>query len=464
MIRKRYIFTALFILFAVAVNVGIFLRQPDYSKENINVVVDVESGSDINAQLFYIEDSSMIFGENQSLTADYTGKGASDTLSFEVPADTEWLRLDPAREPDVALAISNIRICYNGNVINEYSVEELDAQLSDVELTGNGEMVTSSEDPNMIFAVDTESVMSVVGQHIQTIQLITNIVECVIIDLIVLILIIKWEAVKPVPREIWYNRKLTLNLAKNDFKNRFSGSYLGTVWAFVQPIVTILLFWFVFEKGLHAGPQGLRDGIPVPFVLWLTSGLVPWFFFQDALISGTNTMYEYAFLVKKVVFNIGILPAVKVISNLFVHVAFVAFMFIIFTLMGLYPSVYSVQVVYYSVAMICFVTGLVYLTSAFCVFFKDLSQIISILMQVFMWSTPIMWNINAIGLKGPLLYLFKLNPMYYIVQGYRDSMIDNVWFFEKSDLTIYFWAVTVLLFIFGSTMFRKLKVHFADVL
>ena len=154
----------------------------------------------------------------------------------------------------------------------------------------------------------------------------------------------------------------------------------------------------------------------------------------------------------------------KVISNLFVHVAFVGFMFILFILMGLYPSVYAVQVIYYSVAMICFVTGLVYLTSAFCVFFKDLAQIISILMQVFMWSTPIMWNINAIGLKGPLLYLFKLNPMFYIVQGYRDSMIDNVWFFEKADLTIWFWAVTILLFVIGSTMFRKLKVYFADVL
>ena len=81
-----------------------------------------------------------------------------------------------------------------------------------------------------------------------------------------------------------------------------------------------------------------------------------------------------------------------------------------------------------------------------------------------MWSTPIMWNINAIGITGPLLYIFKLNPMFYIVQGYRDAMIDNTWFFEKSDLTVYFWAVTILLFVFGTTMFRKLKVHFADVL
>ena len=458
--KKRYIFTFLLIVFAVAVNIGLFLRQPDYSSELVRVEADVASSDNLNVQLFYTEDKK--FSETQSSSADYNAGGDKVTLAFEFPADSKWFRLDPAHEEGVELTITGIRLSYNGITISEYSVD--DAELSGVESSGNGKLVTQNEDANMVFAIDSASVKNSVDARVQKIQLIISIIECVVIDLIILLIIFKWTAVIPIPKEIWYNRKLTFNLAKNDFKNRFSGSYLGTVWAFVQPIVTIFLFWFVFEKGLHAGPQGLRNGIPVPFVLWLTSGLVPWFFFQDALISGTNTLYEYAFLVKKVVFNIGILPAVKVISNLFVHIAFVGFMFIIFILMGLYPSVYSVQVIYYSVAMICFVTGLVYLTSAFCVFFKDLSQIISILMQVFMWSTPIMWNINAMGLKGPLLYLFKLNPMFYIVQGYRDSMIDNVWFFEKSDLTIYFWAVTILLFILGSTMFRKLRVHFADVL
>lgn len=462
MIRKRYIITVLLIVFAVAVNIGLFLRKADTSKELIRIEADIASDSEADAQLFYINDDSMVFGENQSAEASYSAKGTTETLAFDVPADTAWFRFDPSREAGIKISIDSIRVTYNGNVISTYSAE--DAETKNVDASEAGSIVTTSEDAYMIFSVDTASVTSAVQSRVQNTQLILNIIECVVVDLIVLLLIIKWEALKPVPREIWYNRKLTLNLSKNDFKNRFSGSYLGTVWAFVQPIVTILLFWFVFEKGLHAGPQGLRNGIPVPFVLWLTSGLVPWFFFQDALISGTNTLYEYAFLVKKVVFNISILPAVKVISNLFVHVAFVGFMFIMFILMGLYPSVYAVQVIYYSVAMICFVTGLVYLTSAFCVFFKDLAQIISILMQVFMWSTPIMWNINAIGLKGPLLYLFKLNPMFYIVQGYRDSMIDNVWFFEKSDLTVYFWAVTILLFVFGTTMFRKLKIHFADVL
>lgn len=462
--KKRYILTVLLVLFAVAVNIGLFMRQPDYSSESVRVQADVVTDSDLDAQVFYITDDSMIFGVNQSSSYNYSGKDAKGTLEFDVPSTSEWLRLDFTSEPGVELNVESIRLVYNGAAISEYSIDDPDMEFKDLTINDDGIVSTDSDDGYVIFPVDSSAVKTAVQEKTKTVLLITSVIECVIIDLVILLIIFKWKVVVPVPKEIWYNRKLTLELSKNDFKNRFSGSYLGTVWAFVQPIVTILLFWFVFEKGLHAGPQGLRSGIPVPFVLWLTSGLVPWFFFQDALLSGTNTLYEYGFLVKKVVFNIGILPAVKVISNLFVHVAFVGFMFILFILMGLYPTVYSVQVIYYSIAMICYVTGIVYMTSAFCVFFKDLSQIIGILMQVFMWSTPIMWNINAIGLSGPLLYLFKLNPMFYIVQGYRDSMIDNVWFFEKADLTVYFWVLTVLLFVAGSTVFRKLKVHFADVL
>lgn len=114
------------------------------------------------------------------------------------------------------------------------------------------------------------------------------------------------------PAELYQNRKLVLSLAKNDFKTKYAGSYLGIVWAFIQPIVTILVYWFVFSVGLKAGTVS-----DYPFVLYLVSGIVPWFFFQDALNGGTNALIEYNYLVKKVVFKISILPIVKIISALF---------------------------------------------------------------------------------------------------------------------------------------------------
>ncbi len=124
------------------------------------------------------------------------------------------------------------------------------------------------------------------------------------------------------PKRLIASRKLIGNLAKNDFKKKFAGSYFGVIWAFIQPVITVLLYWFVFEFGLHQKVNDLRTGIEVPFVLWLMGGLVPWFYFQEALNGGTGVLDEYSYLVKKVVFQIDALPVVKLISALFTHAVF----------------------------------------------------------------------------------------------------------------------------------------------
>lgn len=261
------------------------------------------------------------------------------------------------------------------------------------------------------------------------------------------------------PAELYQNRKLVLSLAKNDFKTKYAGSYLGIVWAFIQPIVTILVYWFVFSVGLKAGTVS-----DYPFVLYLVSGIIPWFFFQDALNGGTNALIEYNYLVKKVVFKISILPIVKIISALFVHVFFVAFALLLCACYGYTPSLYTLQIIYYSVCTFLFVLGLVYATSAIVIFFRDLAQIIGIFLQVGVWFTPIMWDIDMLSSHPWLIKLFKLNPMYYVVTGYRDSMLGHVGIWDHASWTIYFWVVTILLFGLGSVIFKRLKPHFADVL
>lgn len=261
------------------------------------------------------------------------------------------------------------------------------------------------------------------------------------------------------PAELYQNRKLVLSLAKNDFKTKYAGSYLGIVWAFIQPIVTILVYWFVFSVGLKAGTVS-----DYPFVLYLVSGIIPWFFFQDALNGGTNALIEYNYLVKKVVFKISILPIVKIISALFVHVFFVAFALLLCACYGYTPSLYTLQIIYYSVCTFLFILGLVYATSAIVIFFRDLAQIIGIFLQVGVWLTPIMWDIDMLSSHPWLIKLFKLNPMYYVVTGYRDSMLGHVGIWNHASWTIYFWVVTILLFGLGSVIFKRLKPHFADVL
>lgn len=83
-------------------------------------------------------------------------------------------------------------------------------------------------------------------------------------------------------------------------------------------------------------------------------------------------------------------------------------------------------------------------------------------MQVGMWMTPIMWSYTMIPEKYQ--WILKINPMYYIVEGYRDSLINKVWFIDRFNQTLYFWILTIGLFGIGAVIFKKLKVHFADVL
>lgn len=108
--------------------------------------------------------------------------------------------------------------------------------------------------------------------------------------------------------------------------------------------------------------------------------------------------------------------------------------------------------------------GMSYFASAVVVFFRDLAQIINIGLQVGVWMTPIMWSFEDLGMTGIIPILLKLNPMYYIVSGYRDCFVYKTWFWEHPALTVYFWVFTLLMYVFGVRLFEKLKVHFADVL
>ena len=258
-------------------------------------------------------------------------------------------------------------------------------------------------------------------------------------------------------RELYSNRNLIWSLSKNDFKTKYAGSYLGIFWAFVQPVVTVLIYWFVFQVGFRSAP--VKE---VPFILWLVAGIVPWFFFSESTINAMGSMIEYSYLVKKVVFKISVLPLVKIISALFVHVFFIGFTIILFCIYGNTPTIHLIQVVYYSFCAFMLSLSIAYITSSIIPFFRDLSQIVGIILQIVMWMTPIMWSYNMIPSK--YLWILKLNPMYYIVEGYRDSLINKIWFWNRYNQTLYFWAIVTVLFVCGVVIFKKLKLHFADVI
>ena len=258
-------------------------------------------------------------------------------------------------------------------------------------------------------------------------------------------------------KAIWQNKRLLKELTKNEFRQRYVGNFLGIFWALIQPTATVLIFWFVFQVGFKSQPV---DNFP--FILWLIAGIFPWFFFSEALANGTNSILQNNFLVKKVVFRVSLLPIIPLLAALLVHGFFILFMFGMFIYYGYMPNLYCIQVFYYLFAMSVLLLGLSWVTSSIVVFFKDIGQIVAMILQFGFWLTPIFWSMKTIPEKYH--WIIKLNPLVYIIEGYRNSMIYHKWFWEDMSMTIYFWTVTTVIFIVGGLTFKKLRPHFADVL
>lgn len=281
---------------------------------------------------------------------------------------------------------------------------------------------------------------------------------CATVVLVALVCALMVEDLLRIPLEIFRDRGMFLTIVKNDFQARFAGSYLGLFWAYVQPVITLCLYWFVFQFGLRSG--NVSDH---PFILYLMAGLIPWFYFSESWGGASGSLVEYSYLVKKVVFNVNFLPVIKVCSAMFVHLVFVCIVTILSLIYGYGIHPWLLQVFYYMFCNMILVLGLSYITAACTVFFRDMTQIVNIVLTMGIWMTPIMWNAEA-TMSRKLLMIFRLNPMYYIVDGFRDSLLDKVWFWEKPVWSIYFWCFALCVYLIGVKMFNRLKVHFSDVL
>lgn len=257
--------------------------------------------------------------------------------------------------------------------------------------------------------------------------------------------------------DIVKERGVLWGLAKNDLKAKFASSFLGGIWAYIQPLVTLLVFWFVFEAGFKNPP--VND---VPFIIWLAPAFLVWSFFAETLISGTNCLMEYSYLVKKVNFRVSMIPMVKIISSAFVHLGFVVFIFVMLLVCKVPVTIYAIQVLYYFVCTCFLLLGLCWLLAALTPFVKDVVNVVSVLVQIGFWATPIFWSPE--NMSPWVQSVLKLNPMFYVCRGYRDCFIDHVWFWQRGYTNLYFWGISCLLFVVGAYLFRKLRPQFADVL
>jgi len=256
---------------------------------------------------------------------------------------------------------------------------------------------------------------------------------------------------------IYRERTLVYALSVDDFRQQYLGSYLGLLWALFRPLLFVATIWLVFSVGFK------RVGSDhVPFLLYLVSGYAPWAYFADCVTGGMNAVVNNRHLVKKVDFRVSILPLVKIISSFYLHLIFLLIIAAIAVYKGYYPTVYWFQLPFYLICIFLITLGLGWFTGAIRVFTKDMSQVVSVILQTGFWVTPIFWQASSVPEKYRV-FLY-INPMVYVVEGYRNTFIYHKWFFEDLRELGFFLVFAVVFLLVGVVVFKKLRPHFAEVL
>jgi lipopolysaccharide transport system permease protein/teichoic acid transport system permease protein len=240
-------------------------------------------------------------------------------------------------------------------------------------------------------------------------------------------------------------------------KIRYAGTLVGLTWSIVHPLMTLLVYWFVFSVGFKLQPAG-----NAPFVLVFLCGLIPWITFSETLQANTAVLVDNYYLASKTVFPTEILPVVNWIASMITHGVMLVLLVLIMALYHVPLTVFSFQVLYYLAALCLLSVGLGWLFAAANVVFRDLGQMLGVLLNLWFWSTPIVWFAEMI--PEPYRFLIKANPIYYIVQGYKASFIYPAPFWGDVAMGAYFWGVTLLCLTVGALVFQRLKREFAEVL
>lgn len=252
-------------------------------------------------------------------------------------------------------------------------------------------------------------------------------------------------------------RHLLWQLTKRDLVSRYIGTLFGFAWLIIRPAIFVSVIWFVFSVGLRGGGNQLE----VPFIVYLVVGYSAWFYFTDCLNSGTGVIKSYSYLINKMNVRLAVLPLVKIFSGGLVHLIFLGLVIPILVFNGFTPNWYWLQLIYYYFCVLILLLGLTWFTSSVNLFFPDMGQIVSVFIQLGFWMTPIFWNMER--LPPAAQEILKFNPMYYIVTGYRDSLIFRIGIWERPNAALYYWTVTLLVLAVGVYVFRKTRPHFADV-
>ncbi|MES0489103.1 MAG: ABC transporter permease [Leptospirales bacterium] len=258
---------------------------------------------------------------------------------------------------------------------------------------------------------------------------------------------------------IWKERTRITYMVKADIKNQYIQSYMGIFWAFFKPVLMTVVISVVFSLGLRGAGRVVSGD--QPFIVYFLAGYVSWIFFSGMITASVTSISSYGFLIKKVDFPLFILPVVKMGSLFFVHLALVSVLLFTIYLNGVQMHWYWIQIFYYMFCAIIFLIGLSWTLASATIFIPDLNQAVPVIIQLMFWTTPIFWELSRFPDWAKII--IKMNPAYYIVSGYRDSLIYQTGFWEHTYLSLYFWTITVVFLFIGAITYRNTRPHFAEV-
>lgn len=250
-------------------------------------------------------------------------------------------------------------------------------------------------------------------------------------------------------------------LAKADLVKTYRGAALGWAWAIIKPAVTIFVYWFTFQIGIRGIGKEVEG---FPYFLWLISGVIPWFYMSDMITGGTECIRKYSYLVTKMKFPISTIPTFFSISKFMVHLALLVIMILIFIIMG-YPSdIYLLQLPIYMLLSFMFFTVFSLFSSLLACMSKDFSNLVKSLVTAVFWLSGIIWNINTLKDIPWLKSLLKINPVTYLVEGYRNCFIHKTWIWESPKTLIAFLIILLVMIFAAIWIYRRLRKEIPDVL
>jgi lipopolysaccharide transport system permease protein len=266
----------------------------------------------------------------------------------------------------------------------------------------------------------------------------------------------------PVKEQLWAKFDLLKALVRRDLDARYKGSIVGNLWPLLNQLSQLMIYTYVFSIVLKV-KLSLRS-LPennLTFGLWLFAGLLPWIAFTGGLMQSAGSVVGQPNLVKKVVFPLALLPLVPILST-FIESSFGLMALIVLvavTSHTLHPTLALLPLVW--LTQLLLTAGLGYLAAGLTVFLRDIPQTLNVLLNVWMYLTPIIYPASAIP-QAWQAWVFWLNPMTAIVEVYRDLvLIGEVKHWGEWGVAS---TISAIIFGCGFAVYKRLRPAFADVL